>query len=152
MRHRWILIVMASAVVAAGAKEPKPYQTAKLVQMNSVECGTSQKSDTSALGEIIGTDDKSMKSQEILCQEYVLRSDTLVYRIRPKDQKHPELLPVGSMAQFRIDKDKLMLRPAGDDKEREYLVVSMTPRDEADDAATQSQPSISGQAHPGRAH
>ncbi len=35
-------------------------------------------------------------------------------------------------AQFRIHKDKLILRvPESDDKEREYIVVSMTPRQDA---------------------
>jgi hypothetical protein len=38
-------------------------------------------------------------------------------------------LPVGETAQFRIHKDKMLLRvPEGDGKEREYLVLSMTPR------------------------
>ena len=53
----------------------------------------------------------------------------MIYRIRPRDEKHPILLPVGENAQFRIEKDKLLLRVEDlDDKEREYSVVSMTPR------------------------
>jgi hypothetical protein len=50
------------------------------------------------------------------------------YHIRPRDEKHPEILPIGSLAQFRIDKDKLILRAEGMDKERQYIVVSITPR------------------------
>ncbi len=77
----------------------------------------------------MGTDGEHKKTQEMLCPEYLLQSDHIVYRIRPKDDKHPTLLPVGEAAEFRIHKDKLLLRvPEGDDKEREYLVVSMTPR------------------------
>ena len=54
---------------------------------------------------------------------------TLIYRIRPRDEKHPVLLPVGEKAQFRIHKDKMLLRVEdADGKEREYSVVSMTPR------------------------
>ena len=43
------------------------------------------------------------------------------------------LLPIGETAQFRIHKDKLILRVAegSDNKEREYIVVSMTPREQA---------------------
>ncbi len=43
-------------------------------------------------------------------------------------------------AEFRIHKDKLLLRvpPEADDKEREYIVVSMTPRA---DAPTSKSPS-----------
>jgi hypothetical protein len=40
------------------------------------------------------------------------------------------LLPVGVRAQFHLEKDKMKLRVEDlDEKEREYLVVSMTPRD-----------------------
>jgi hypothetical protein len=41
------------------------------------------------------------------------------------------------MAQFRLSKDKLILRvPELNDKEREYLVVSMTPREKDAPAQT----------------
>jgi hypothetical protein len=67
----------------------------------------------------------------LLCQEYVLESDRLTYHIRPKDDKHPALLPVGESAQFRLHKDKMILRvPEGDGKEREYVVISMVPRED----------------------
>jgi hypothetical protein len=40
------------------------------------------------------------------------------------------LLPVGERAQFRIQKDKMLLQVEDvDQKEREYNVVSMTPRE-----------------------
>jgi hypothetical protein len=56
----------------------------------------------------------------------------VIYRIRPNDDKHPVLLPIGETAQFRLHKDKLILKVAeSDDKEREYIVVSMTPRQDA---------------------
>ena len=65
----------------------------------------------------------------LLCQEYLLQTDRIIYRIRPKDDKHPTLLPVGEKAQFHIERDHMKLRVEDlDDKESEYLVVSMTPR------------------------
>src|SRR5215831_4757437 len=71
-----------------------------------------------------------MKTKELLCQQYVVQSDSVIYTIRPKDDKHPALLPIGEQARFRLDKDKILLRVEdGDEKEREYLVVSMTPND-----------------------
>jgi hypothetical protein len=137
MNSKWILCALAAVTFSSLAygKEPAPYQSGKLLQMNSVHCGTAQKSDTSALGEIIGTDDRSTKTQDVLCQEYVLETDSVVYHIRPRDEKHPELLPIGTMAQFRIEKDKLILRAAGTDKERQYLVVSVMPHSGADTAS-----------------
>jgi len=69
------------------------------------------------------------KGELVQMQEYVLRSQRITYRIRPKDDKHPSLLPIGETAEFRIHKDKLLLRvPEADGKEREYIVLSMTPR------------------------
>jgi hypothetical protein len=99
--------------------------------MDSVNCGTDQKSDRSLAGEIIGTDNADRKTRTLLCQEYLLQTDRMTYRIRPKDDKHPALLPVGEKAQFHIEKDHLKLRVEDlDDKEREYVVVSVTPRTE----------------------
>ncbi|HZL49776.1 MAG TPA: hypothetical protein VFC37_02385 [Terracidiphilus sp.] len=58
-----------------------------------------------------------------------MQTETVVYRLRPRDEKHPMLLPIGNHAQFRLDKDKLVLRVEDlDDKDRVYTVVSMAPR------------------------
>jgi hypothetical protein len=125
---------------AAYAKEPKPYQTGKLLQMDSVPCGTAEKDAKSFAGEMLGTDSGSKKTQEVLCQEYVLQAARVIYRIRPRDEKHPVLLPVGEQAQFRLQKDKMLLRVEDlDSKEREYIVVSMTPR--ADSSTADAAPS-----------
>jgi hypothetical protein len=117
--------------VVCSAKEHSDYQKGTLVRMESTSCGVQEKGSKTVAGEILGTDGEHKKTQEVLCQEYVLQSDKVVYRIRPKDDKHPVLLPIGETAQFRIHKDKLILRvPEVDDKEREYIVLSMTPRQE----------------------
>ena len=106
-----------------------------LLQMDSTHCGYAEKDGKTVAGEIFGTDGQHKNTQEVLCQEYILKSDRLIYRIRPKDEKHPTLLPVGESAEFRIHKDKMLLRvPESDGKEREYIVVSMTPRADTSDA------------------
>jgi hypothetical protein len=88
-----------------------------------------EKDAKSITGELPGTDSGSKRSQEVLCQEYVLQTETVVYRLRPRDEKHPMLLPIGNHAQFRLDKDKLVLRLEDlDDKDGVYTVVSMAPR------------------------
>lgn len=112
------------------AKEPRHYQSGKLLTMNSVPCGTAEKDAKSLSGELLGTDSSHKKTEEVLCQEYVMESETVTYRIRPKDDKHPVLLPVGQHAQFFLQKDKMELRVEDlDDKDRDYIVVSMTPRE-----------------------
>jgi len=141
MVPRRLFCVFLCLATAAYAKNSQPYQSGKLIQMNSVHCGTAEKDNHSALSEIIGTDDTNKKSEEVLCQEYVLQTDAVVYHIRPRDEKHPELLPVGGMAQFRIQKDKLILRvDTLDDKDHQYIVVSMTPRAEENAAVADSAP------------
>src|SRR5216683_3070467 len=135
MRLRFFLAIMLVAVLAQ-AKEPKHYQSGKLLKMESVKCGTDEKNGKSLAGEMIGTDSSHMKTREMLCQQYVLETDSVMYTIRPKDDKHPVLLPIGEKAQLRMDKDKIVLRVEDlDDKEREYEVVSMVPRDSADTTA-----------------
>jgi hypothetical protein len=126
-------VLMAAVLLAslAHAKEAKRFQSGVLLQMDSVECGVDENSGKSFAGEVLGTDSAHKKTHALLCQEYLLQSDHVIYRIRPKDEKHPVLLPVGQKAQFRLEKDKMILRVEDlDDKDREYIVVSMTPRED----------------------
>src|SRR5207302_10381800 len=130
MRFKMLSCVGLLLTSMAYAKEPKPFQTGKLLQMDSVACGVSETDGKSLAGEMLGTDSGSKKTHELLCQEYLLQSEHVIYRIRPRDEKHPVLLPVGEQAQFRIQKDKMLLQVEDlDQKEREYNVVSMTPHE-----------------------
>jgi hypothetical protein len=141
MRSKLILCALLGVASTAYAKDPKPYQSGKLLQMDSVRCGTAEKDAKSVAGEIIGTDSGTRKTQELLCQEYVLQGERTVYHIRPRDEKHPALLPVGDQAQFRLEKDKMLLRVEDlDNKDREYIVVSMTPRSDNSTAQAASGP------------
>jgi len=131
MKIRTLAVVLLFAAVVS-AKE-HDYQKGKLLRMDSSSCGTSEKGSKTLAGEIIGTDGQHKQTQELLCQEYILQADHVIYRIRPKDDKHPVLLPIGEVAQFRINRDKLILRvPEVNDKEHEYIVVSMIPREDKD--------------------
>ena len=121
-----VICLLISGIAAAKEHD---YQKGTLLRMDSSSCGTQEKGSKGVAGEILGTDSQNKKTKELLCQEYVLQTDHVIYRIRPTDEKHPVLLPIGETAQFRISKDKLILRvPELNDKEREYVVVSMTPR------------------------
>src|SRR6266566_5108783 len=138
MRPRYLFAIVLVAVLAQ-AREPRHYQSGKLVKMESVKCGTDEKNGKSLAGEMIGTDSAHMKTHELLCQQYVLETEKVMYTIRPRDEKHPVLLPIGEKAQFRMDKDKIVLRVEDlDDKERDYVVVSMVPRESADQVESSS--------------
>jgi hypothetical protein len=121
-----LVLVITSATLA---KDPPNYDKGVLLSMDSTTCGTTEKGGKSVTGEILGTDSSHKQTAEVLCQEYLLQSDRIIYRIRPTDQKHPVLLPVGETVEFRVHQDKLCLRdPERDKKERAYLVLSMQPR------------------------
>jgi hypothetical protein len=123
------LAVICLLFAGISAAKEHDYQKGTLLRMDSSSCGSQEKGGKSVAGELLGTDSQSRKTKELLCQEYVLQADRVVYRIRPTDEKHPALLPIGEVAEYRIHKDKLLLRVLeGDGKEREYVVVSMTPR------------------------
>ena len=141
MKQTIALAVLALASVAyAYAKDAPSYQSGTLTNMASAQCGTDENSGRTFVGEIIGTDGAHKKDRTMLCQEYTLESKGVVYRIRPRDEKHPVLLPVGEQAQFRLQRDKMLLRVEDlDGKEREYIVVSMTPR--ADSSTADATPS-----------
>jgi hypothetical protein len=131
------LILVVSC--ASQAKDKPAYQNGLLIKMDSTSCGSEEKAGSTVAGELLGTDGQHKKTQELLCQEYTLQTDRLVYRIRPKNDKHPALLPIGETAQFRLHKAHLLLRvPEADAKEREYIVVSMTPRSDAPDSVNRS--------------
>lgn len=99
------------------AQDPRPLQTGKLLQMDAVSCHASQ------------------KAPEPRCPVYLLEADSVVFHIRPKSAKHALLLPIGARAQFRIANGNILLHMDGiDNQEREYIVVSMSPRTVSDSA------------------
>jgi len=129
MRAATVTVLFFAAAMVVQAKEPPAYEKAVLIQMDSSACGYAEKDGKTIAGEIFGTDGQHKNTKQVLCQEYVLQTERVTYRIQPKDDKHPVLLPVGETGQFRIHKDKMLLRvPESDGKEREYIVLSMTPR------------------------
>jgi hypothetical protein len=131
MKRRILLsfAIIAVAAISVQSKEQYSYMKGTLMQMESTPCGVAEKGSKTVAGEIFGTDGEHKTTQQVLCQEYVLQGERTIYRIRPKDDKHPALLPIGETAEFRISKDKMILRvPEANGKEKEYIVVSMTQR------------------------
>ena len=122
----FVVLVLYSATVWAKDKDGPSFEKGTVTAMNAVECGFDAKSGEGIGGMILGTDSQHVKNREVLCQEYTLKTEKITYRIRPREEKHPALLPVGETAQFRIKKDVLILRmPEFDSKEHSYQVVSM---------------------------
>src|SRR5260370_19360313 len=68
MRSKLMLCVVLGLASAAYAKEPKAYQTGKLLQMHSVQCGVAEKDAKRFTGEMLGTGSRSKTERQLLCQ------------------------------------------------------------------------------------
>ena len=133
------VLVLAFAPLGL-AKDPPSYDKGTLLSMDSSSCGMAEKGSKTLAGEVLGTDGEHKQTQEVLCQEYVLQGERILYRIRPMNTKHPNLLPVGDTVQYRIRKDKMyVLDREGDSKEREFTVISMQVRQQAEKDARNTQ-------------
>jgi len=124
-----IATIVALALVfmtpgSAAAKDKKHLQRGMLEKMQAIPCGVKERGLTSLGGLWAGIGIQHVNSNEKLCPQYLFRTDEMDYSIRPLDQKHADLLPVGQEGEFKIKKDKLYLR-VGDHKMRPYQVVGM---------------------------
>lgn len=112
-----VVVVALAASCCAMAKNRPEYTDGRIVQMDSVPCANR------------GLD---AASQPLSCQEYTIESDLVTYHVRPAEAKHASLIAIGGTAHFRLVKDKFLLESTdGAGKEREFVVVSMKPREVA---------------------
>jgi len=102
-------ILMLAAVVLVGipaaAKEP---QAGTIVSESSVACGSQV--------------NKKKQTADVLCQEYVIRTETTEYHVRQEKPADKALIPVNTSVEFTLDKDKMKFKADG--KKYEYIVVS----------------------------
>ena len=124
------LMVLSAIPLTAGEKKDK-LQRGMVEKMEAVSCGARQKGVTGfgAIWASVGI--TSVNSKENLCPQYLVRTDTNEYEVRPTDSKHPDVLPIGHEGQFKIKKDHMLLTmgnsDGGDRKTRVYQVVSVKP-------------------------
>lgn len=116
MKTAFVLSVVVGATLLSAAAQAKDVsQTATIVSMNSVPCGTQA--------------GHHKKTHELLCHEYVLRSGSTEYHIRQKEEKKPDLLAIGQQATFTIHDDRMRLHAtntSGKLKDFEFALVLIT--------------------------
>jgi hypothetical protein len=100
-----LLAAVALAGIPAAAKEP---QTGTIISESSVACGSQVKN--------------KKQTSDVLCQEYVIRTETTVYHVRQEKPADKALIPVNASVEFTLDKDKMKFKAEG--KKYEYLIVS----------------------------
>jgi bisphosphoglycerate-dependent phosphoglycerate mutase len=62
------------------------------------------------------------ETAQVLCQEYVIRTETTEYHVRQEKPADKALIPVNTSVEFTLDKDKMKFKANG--KKYEYLIVS----------------------------
>ena len=67
---------------AAHANDKHALEKRMLLQMDSSSCGYTEKDGKTLAGQVYGTDGQHKNTKEVLCQEYILKSDRVIYRIR----------------------------------------------------------------------
>ena len=124
------IAIILAAPISVGAKKKNQPNRGMLEKMDAVPCGAKQKG-LAGLGSFwasLGITD--VHSTEKLCPEYLIRTDDADYRVRPRDMKHPVVLPVGQEVVFKLKKDRMMIKvPEGDQKLRSYEVVGIEQTD-----------------------
>jgi hypothetical protein len=108
MSKSYVLVAaLAFAVIPAAAKEPQP---GTIVSESSVACGSQVKN--------------KKETAQVLCQEYVVRTETTEFHVRQEKPADKALIPVNTSIEFTLEKDKMKFKANG--KKYEYLVVSET--------------------------
>jgi hypothetical protein len=109
MKKRF-LVALAGVVVTTFtlARAGEPPKSGTIVSENSVDCGSKKQG--------------KKQQTDLMCQEYVLRTETTEYHIRQPKQKDQAMLPLNAPVQFTMDKDKMKLKVEG--KSYQFLVVS----------------------------
>ena len=126
----FVLLVLCLAVSVLHAKS-RHNHTGQLLRMESVHCGPDDGGGVSKA--ISGAALPVPGQEERLCPEYILQSEGLYYRIRPRDHKHPVLLPIGEPAQFHFQKDRLLLQIEDFDKATyEFTVLAIIPENHSE--------------------
>jgi len=135
MKRALIVVVMLTAVLSA--KNASRNRRGVLLRMESVPCGMVQASGFSKA--LLGAPEPAPVQDDRLCQEYVLRSEALYYRIRSRDRKHPVLLPIGEQAQFHLHRDRMLLQIEDfDSKTYEFSVLAIVPENHGERFMQQS--------------
>jgi len=135
-----LLLVLVSAAPLCAKDKKLQMERGMLEKMEAMPCGAKQRG-LAGLGTLwasVGI--THINSNEKLCPQYLLRTDSMDYEIRPIDLKHATILPIGTEGEFKIRKNVMVLTmPEGSDRKmREYEVVSVNPNNQDNDRGKSS--------------
>jgi hypothetical protein len=102
------LLIVAFLVLGTIAVAKDVPMQGTIVSENSVSCGSQAQG--------------KKKTTELMCQEYVIRTESTEYHVRQEKEVHKELLPVNAPVELTMKKDRMKFKLNG--KEYEMLIVS----------------------------
>jgi hypothetical protein len=108
MRKTFLLLAVSLVLGTNVASAKDKDMQGTIVSENSVPCGSEAKS--------------KKQSVQMMCQEYVIRTDATDYHVRQEKEEHKALLPVNAPVELTLSKDKMKFKVNG--KGYEMLVVS----------------------------
>jgi hypothetical protein len=108
MRKTFLLLAVSLVLGTSVASAKDKDMQGTIVSENSVPCGSEAKS--------------KKQSVQMMCQEYVIRTDATDYHVRQEKEEHKALLPVNAPVELTLSKDKMKFKVNG--KGYEMLVVS----------------------------
>jgi hypothetical protein len=106
MKPTFLLLAVLALTLTAEAKDKEMSGT--IVSENSVPCGSEAKGKKQTI--------------QMMCQEYVLRTEATEYHVRQEKEVHKEMIPVNAPVEMTLSKDKMKFKVNG--KSYEMLVVS----------------------------
>lgn len=122
MKGNHLLLAFLLLGALASAKDTPMQGT--IVSENSVSCGSQA--------------DGKKKTTELMCQEYVIRTESTDYHVRQEKEAHKALLPVNAAVELSLKKDRMKFKVNG--KEYEMLIVSESAAPSAPAPAATSKP------------
>ena len=106
MKQMFLLLAVLTLGMSAGAKDK--VMSGTIVSENSVPCGSEAKGKKQTI--------------QLMCQEYVLRTEATEYHVRQEKEAHKEMIPVNAPVEMTLSKDKMKFKVNG--KSYEMLIVS----------------------------
>ena len=106
MKKAFLAMAVIGLSLASAVAKDKMQGT--IISESSVACGSESKG--------------KKETMQVMCQEYVIRTDTTEYHVRQEKEAHKAMLPVNAPVELSLSKDKMKFTVNG--KNYEMLVVS----------------------------
>lgn len=125
MKRIVLLSVLIACLSAAAMAQTGSHQQGTIVRMRMTDCLPAEHGFMTMM-----SGGSAAPPAGLLCPEYVLLTDTVVYSISGKNSD--ELLPLAESTSFRLQKNEMLIRVDDTSKESHFRITAMITRVEWD--------------------